>query len=325
MSVELLILVYITFQRHSGFYFCSIVITTIGIILQTTGFILLRFENDWPPVFVFVMSKVGWAVNVTGFSMVLWSRLHLVINDARILRGVLWMILVNGTLCLGATSIFEFGLNNSKYRSTFYPATNIIERTQQTIFTAQEMIISFIYIYHTARFLRSGYAMHTRKVIGLLLCVQVLAITLDAVLIATVYMDKLILRCMVHPFFYTVKLKLEFIVLNQLQNLLRHDPGPDTNLPVWNPLLPMKQSPSKPLGSNVIAVADAVNASQCPNLTGSSESGNKEIGNKGRESIQTLQDDKWTSNSSPKHDCEKHTTDSLDVVYLGKWDGGVKM
>jgi hypothetical protein len=327
MSVELLVLVYMSFQRHCGVYYYSIIATTIGTILQTTGFILLRFENDWPPIFVFVMSKVGWAVNVTGFSVVLWSRLHLVVNNPRILKGVLFMIVFDGTICLGATSIFEFGLSNSKYRTTFYPAINIIERTQQTVFTVQEIVISFIYIYYTAQFLGSGYAMHTRKVIRLLLCVQVIVITLDLVLTATVYMDKLILRCTLHPFFYTVKLKLEFILLNQLQTLFKHNSAPEQILHVLDSQLhgslpPMKKSPWKPREPDFITVADMVNQPPGSNLevSDSLKSGRKEIGGMRSKSDQTLQDKRWTCHQPGKHDCEKNTTDSIDIFYLGKWD-----
>lgn len=43
-----------------------------------------------------VMSCVGWVFMVSGQSVVLYSRLHLLAITPRVLRLVLWMIIVNG-------------------------------------------------------------------------------------------------------------------------------------------------------------------------------------------------------------------------------------
>ena len=171
MSIELLVMVYMFFRRHRGLYFWSIVVSSLAIILQTTGFILLRFENDWPPVFVFVMSKIGWAANVTAFSLVLWSRLHLVVHNPFLLKAVLAMIITTAIFCIGSTTVFEFALANTKYRQTFYPAIGIVERFQQTMYSLQESIIASMYIHYTTKFWNSGYSLHTRKVVSVLVCI----------------------------------------------------------------------------------------------------------------------------------------------------------
>ncbi|TLD32521.1 hypothetical protein E2P81_ATG05497 [Venturia nashicola] len=220
MCLELLVLVYVTFRRHTGVYFYSIIITTLGLILQTTGYILKVFENSCPPVLVTIICKLGWVANVTGFSVVLWSRLHLIVDDPRILRGILIMIITNGIICHTPVVVFEFGLM-SKQHSTYYLPMQIMERIQQTIFTIQETVLSSLYIYHTFRFLSAGYATHTRNVITLLLCVQITVVALDALLTVFDYMDKFTLKCTIHPFVYSIKLKLEFIVLNHLQILVK--------------------------------------------------------------------------------------------------------
>jgi hypothetical protein len=179
MCLEILVLVYVTFRRHSGVYFWSIIITTIGLILQTTGYILKEFKNDSPPVLITIICKLGWVSNVTGFSIVLWSRLHLVVRSPRVLRAVLIMIIVDAILLHTPVVVFEFGLMSKHHHIYIYPM-EVMERIQQTIFSLQETIISSLYIYHTFRFLNAGYASHTRKVIGLLVCVQALVIALDA-------------------------------------------------------------------------------------------------------------------------------------------------
>jgi len=237
MSLELLVLVYVTFKRRKGIYFWSIIITNIGIILQTTGYILKEFENTCPVVLVTIICKVGWVANVTGFSVVLWSRLHLVVYNPRILRLVLLMIVINAICLHTPIVIFEFGLI-SRIRDQVLHPMEVMERVQQTIFTCQETIISCLYIYHTAKFLDVGIASHTRKVVALLMAVQILVISLDAGLTTFDYTNMFTLKCTVHPFVYSVKLKLEFIVLNQLLNIVKNGLGPgirnrDLNFPTF--------------------------------------------------------------------------------------------
>lgn len=120
----------------------------------------------------------------------------MVVNDSRILKYVLIMIIVNGVLCHTPIVVFEFGLK-SVHHASYYRPMQIMERIQQTIFTLQECVISGLYIYHTKRFLNLGYPMHTRKVIALLLTVQVLVIALDACLTGFDYSDMFTLKCTV--------------------------------------------------------------------------------------------------------------------------------
>ncbi|KAH7380183.1 hypothetical protein BKA66DRAFT_610020 [Pyrenochaeta sp. MPI-SDFR-AT-0127] len=232
MSIELLVLVYVTFKRRTGLYFWSIVITTVGLILQTTGYLVKEFAHSSPPILTTIICKIGWVSNVTGFSIVLWSRLHLVVNDPRILRAVLIMILVNGVLMHTPIVVIEFGLI-SRHKEQYMRPMEIMERIQQTVFTLQETIISCLYIFHTYRFLNSGYAMHTRKVVRLLVLVQACVIAFDGGLTAFDYKNMFTLKCTVHPFVYALKLKLEFIVLNQLLALVKNglaQPGPRMGL-----------------------------------------------------------------------------------------------
>ncbi|KAM7205127.1 hypothetical protein V8F20_003264 [Naviculisporaceae sp. PSN 640] len=223
MSLELLVLVYLTFRQRRGLYFYSIIITTLGIILQTTGYLLKAFENPWPPVLVTIICKLGWVSNVTGFSLVLWARLHLVVRSPKTLRWILGMIVFNALTLHTPIVVFEFALmsHNPYIRQKFLYPMEIMERIQQTIFTLQEVIISGLYIYHTARFLNDGFTSRARKVVGLLIAVQIVAICFDAGLTAFDYMNMFTLKCTLHPFVYSVKLKLEFIVLNQLLTIVK--------------------------------------------------------------------------------------------------------
>lgn len=220
MSIELLVLVYVTFKRRTGIYFWSIVITTIGIVLQATGYLMKEFAQSSPKILTTIICKIGWVSNVTGFAIVLWSRLHLVVNNTRVLKGVLAMIIINGIVMHTPIVIFEFGLI-SKHHDLFIRPMEIMERIQQTVFSLQETIISGLYIYNTARFLNGGYATRTRNVVRLLAGVQALVIGLDAGLTVFDYKNMLTLKCSLHPFVYALKLKLEFIVLNQLLAIVK--------------------------------------------------------------------------------------------------------
>lgn len=347
MSIELLLLVYVTFKRHTGVYFWSIVITTIGIILQTTGYILKSFENTWPVVLVVIICKLGWVANVTGFSIVLWSRLHLVVRNPRILKWLLVLILVNGLVCHTPVVVFEFGLM-TKHHDTYYHPMQIMERIQQTIFTLQETIMSALYIYHTRRFLKIGYPMQTRKVIGLLLCVQLLVVALDAVLTVFDYTDKFTLKCTLHPLVYSVKLKLEFIVLNQLQTLVKGGLTPGlgaANLPVEakfnNPspspspsprmTTPQEREMQKPVprfetgfvtkAGPTIMEFDQPSPSE--SMTSSLESEGRETGYRKHDSNQTLteSDEHDLKNVVGRPDDEAEQSDDIERQYLGRWNG----
>jgi hypothetical protein len=50
---------------------------------------------------------VGWSAMVTGQSLVLWSRLHLVCRSTWKLRAILCMIVVNGVCMHGPQFIFS--------------------------------------------------------------------------------------------------------------------------------------------------------------------------------------------------------------------------
>jgi hypothetical protein len=137
------------------------------------------------------------------------------------------MIVTDAILFHTPVVVFEFGLI-SRHHDTYVRPMEIMERIQQTAFTCQETIISSLYIWHTARFLKGGYATPTRKVIVLLIAVQSLVIGLDAGLTTFDYLNMFTLKCTIHPFVYSVKLKLEFVVLNQLLSLVKHGLAPGT-------------------------------------------------------------------------------------------------
>lgn len=155
--VELTILIAITFKRRKGLYFLSMIAATSGIALNGTGY-LLKFvgaqDSCAARTLYTVLVLLGWCTMVTGQSMVLFSRLHLVVHDRRIIKLVLGMILVDATIC--HPPIFAlFALANSANPGPYANAYSIYEKFQLVVFFTQELIMSLIYIKQSAKFLQS--------------------------------------------------------------------------------------------------------------------------------------------------------------------------
>jgi hypothetical protein len=107
---ELLVIIYTTFKRYSGTYFWSTVMTAIGIIVYNTGNLLTYFENSSPAVFANLCWHIGWGTATTSLSLVLWSRLHLVVKNPRLLKCLLVVIPFNGIVINAVGIGVLFGL-----------------------------------------------------------------------------------------------------------------------------------------------------------------------------------------------------------------------
>lgn len=138
-ALELLVLILITFSHHQGLYFWSLLISSLGLIPYALGFCfkffsVLKGDARWASV---VMLSVGWYPMVTGQSMVLWSRLHLIVSGERgrkILKWTKWMIVIDAIIFHIPTTVVTFGSNGTLDTTTFVSAYNIIEKTQMTGF-----------------------------------------------------------------------------------------------------------------------------------------------------------------------------------------------
>jgi hypothetical protein len=296
-------------------------VTIVGILLQTTGYILTKFENHIAVTFVLTISKLGWVLNVTGFSIVLWSRLHLVVNNSRILNWILAMVLVNGLVCHTITIVFEVGLTVD--RKDYYSMAMVIERVQQTSFATQETIISFIYVWQTVRFLKNGFPVHTRKVIGSLSFVQLVVIGLDIILTVLNNTDKMALKRMIHPFFYTIKLKLEFIVLNQLQRLVKSGLTPglslSSNRSFVSGLFRTSAQPAPASQPETDPRAKSPNPESKKSTTESSETEGKESDGESDQALlcRKCGSKRMSQSAAP----EESGIDDIETLYLGRWDG----
>lgn len=330
MNVELLVLLYATFKRHSGIYFWSIVFTVCGIVVYTTANILTSFKNNCPETLVHLFLNIGWSAMITGFSLVLWSRLHLVTNNSRFLKCVLVMILFDGIVWTSVAIGISFGLTLKYHKE--YPIAKIVNYIEGIVFIIQEIFLSCSYMYFTARFLKSGHSLHTRKVISLLLFVQVLVVALDAALFVLVFTNRLTLATALHPFIQSIKLKLEFMVLNQLKKLVRRGLASNLSLPVQEPPTEMQTTPnianSAPI-SNIDFRTTPHDSVMSPFSSSYMRSPTIPAAEK---EIQEHHDERQDEDEiicSPRSVVgkleEKDNMEDLEAIYLGRWDAEAKV
>jgi hypothetical protein len=225
MTIELTFQIYATFKNYNGLYFWSLLFCTWSIALRQIGRICIYFVPGCNQVFSLTFAMLGWVGTVTGFSVVLYSRLHLVTRNRRILRGVLCMIITDVFILHLPTMVAQIGVVTKIHRSwvSWYPA---MEKVQVVGFTVQETVISGIYIYMARKMVKENYDDHTKRRISLLILVQVTCILLNLPFIVLAYIEIFLLKATLTSFAYAIKLKLEFLVLNQLVGIVRHGIAP---------------------------------------------------------------------------------------------------
>jgi hypothetical protein len=128
--LEIVVLVFATFTQYRGAYFYSLIIGSVGIVPYAIGNIVhfdgtdnltwsVRSSKQWcvsmaNMIARFSMRVFGWWLMVVGQSVVLWSRLNLIVSGKqghRILRWTMWMIILVAIGLLVPTTVLAYGLN----------------------------------------------------------------------------------------------------------------------------------------------------------------------------------------------------------------------
>lgn len=253
-SIEILISLLHRFKRYEGLYFWSMLTATLGIILHSIV-VLLRYYALGPNFLLSVLTCVGWYGMVTGQSVVLYSRLHLIVSDKSKIRWVKYMILTNFCILHVPVTVLFLGSNTRDSRR-FLPAFHVYEGIQLAGFFIQESVISGLYIWETARGLKPIFAVRKameRNVMRHLIIVNVLVVILDVTLLVTQYSSNFQIQTTYKPVVYSIKLKMEFTVLNKLLLITQHNkcncvhditqPGTETVVP-WPSYLNTRTCPS---------------------------------------------------------------------------------
>lgn len=163
---------------------------------------------------------VGWVLMVPGQSMVLYSRLHLISPNAKLLRSIFWLIIVSAVvLCVPTVT-----LNLRQHSSNPAPYTRgyaVMEKIQMTLFTAQEIFISSVYLWETRKVMRVIFDGRTRRWMWQLVAMNVLLLFLDVGLLSMEYLNLYMIQTTFKSLVYSFKLKLEFAVLTQIVRVIK--------------------------------------------------------------------------------------------------------
>lgn len=221
-ALELIILVFYIFHIYRGLYFWSLLVSAcLGVIPYALGLVLKYFELG--PIWLSVtLSTIGWCTMVTGQSLVLYSRLDLVVFNQTVLHCVLGMIIVDTIILQIPQTIASFGAVFACHRH-FPRFFNIWEKVQLTAFFVQEVIIATIFIVQTIKLLHL-YPTHSQRrtnIMYQLLAINTLIIMMDVTLLVLEFLGFFITQTMLKCFFYTIKLKLEIAVLSRLASFVR--------------------------------------------------------------------------------------------------------
>ncbi|RYP38036.1 hypothetical protein DL767_002685 [Monosporascus sp. MG133] len=224
--IELNVIILRTFKHRRGLYFCSFVVATWGIVPWCLGYLIKDFKLTSGTVLYGVFISIGWCAMVTGQSLVLYSRLHLVLRNRLYLRLVLAMIIFNAVVLHIPTIVMGFGAqsDNPDIWLVLYP---IYEKVEVTIFFMQELVISSFYIICTVPSFRNERFLGKKvgRMWHRLILVNALVIALDATILGLEYGNLYDIQTAYKGMAYSIKLKLEFSVLNDLINITKSGQG----------------------------------------------------------------------------------------------------
>ncbi|KAM0256496.1 hypothetical protein ACHAQJ_004907 [Trichoderma viride] len=221
---ELICHIAVTFKRFRGLYCWSFLVATCGIALNAVGFLLRTIGGPLSTYVYTALGISGWAAMVTGQSLVLYSRLHIVLPRERLVRGILIMIIVNAIWLLVPATVLIF-LCDSPDAGRYQVPYFTFEKIELTVFFVQEVIISVLYIRETYNILRSYRGLVTganRATMVHLILINFVIIALDISILILQYTNHYDLQTAWKPLVYSIKLKMEFSVLNRLVELSQY-------------------------------------------------------------------------------------------------------
>lgn len=222
-ALETAIVTFDVFERYRGLYFWSMQAASWGIVLHSIA-AMVRFVSQASGLAMSIPFLIGWCAMVTGQALVLYSRLHLVVLNIYQVRWALWMILINAVVLHIPMSILFLGVGQGDPR--FVRAANVYDRIQVTGFCIQDLVLCGIYVRQAARIMKPILAFRDRaerRVIIHLLVVNIVVLVLNLLLLIVEYQFHYV-QISFKTVVYSIKLKLEFTVLNRLRLLIKRHP-----------------------------------------------------------------------------------------------------
>ncbi|TDZ17540.1 hypothetical protein Cob_v009485 [Colletotrichum orbiculare MAFF 240422] len=199
-AIEIYVLILTTFRQRRGRYFWSMVVANTGILVHAIAS-MLRYLRRSGTIIPGAFALCAWMAMVTGQSVVLWSRLHLVVYNRTWTRLVLGIVVTNGLAIHVPMAVFWV-------------------LCWATPREAQAAWIERYGVYEKGFLnLRPLFAFKTRsakRMSWYLLGLFVLVFLLDMALVTLEYTSNFVFQTTSKPLVYSIKLKVEFTVLNRL-------------------------------------------------------------------------------------------------------------
>ncbi|KAL8792810.1 MAG: hypothetical protein Q9195_004623 [Heterodermia aff. obscurata] len=218
LVVEINVQIHRVFKYRRGVYFWAMQVGSLGCAVDALAVMLKNLvphsTKVWP--LYTLMATTGWAVYTVAQLVVLYSRLHLVSHSQRIQKCVLYIIVVVSPILIVTDWTTTWPAWNPTTSDHWSPAEAIVERIAQLGFSTVEVMINIIYAVSIVRLLKPKSSVRQRRVMLDLLYVNILAVLFDILNIVLVYVNRIGVSHPVQVFSYALKLRLEFIVLNQL-------------------------------------------------------------------------------------------------------------
>ncbi|KAL4904150.1 hypothetical protein BDW74DRAFT_155155 [Aspergillus multicolor] len=220
--IELCLAISRTFERKHGLYFVSITVATSALAMYILGCAML-----WGDLYTQVVGDytytVSWPFIGTAHIVVLYSRLYLVLHSQRALRAVLIFIIVTSLLSVPMQLVVPLLVVGGADPVDLL--RDIVNWTQTVVLfgsMARELIIGGVYVVQAYRYFHPIAQVKGKKgrnVLVNVIIVQVAVLVLDAGLIAMWFTWAGVMNGFT-AFMYSVKLKMEFAVLNMLVTLV---------------------------------------------------------------------------------------------------------
>jgi hypothetical protein len=183
--------------------------STLGTVMITIAHILNHSLNA--PALSLGLEATGWVLMVTGFGLVLYSRLHILVTNKKILRTTLVIVAVNAFIC--HTPVIVASIYSGVHKKALLRAGFCLD----ILFVLQENGMALLYIYSFLRFVGEWREdVEAWAVLKKLVLAEVVVFCTDIVPLALLYAQAYVPREAIHPLCYAIKLKVEFLILNEL-------------------------------------------------------------------------------------------------------------
>jgi hypothetical protein len=222
-ALELSVLIPVTFKSFRSLYFWALLVSsTLGLIPTSLGTSFQYF--DLAPLWLsLLLSNFGFVCMVPTQSIVLYSRLHLISQNYRLLFFLKWLIVTSTILVLVPTITLNVGSEYLHHSRTWVRGFSVVERAQVAWFSVQEILISSVYIWETVRMIKISPDEDKKrhKLLYQLLGMNIVVIGMDVSLMILEFMGFYFTQIILKALVYSIKLKMEFAVLGLLLQIVR--------------------------------------------------------------------------------------------------------